>query len=274
MPFSCDRRILSGMEDKEMYAVVTGATSGIGLEFARLFAEDGINLVIASRGKAELEQVAKELRDSFSIEVHVVAADLTDIHEAEKLYHFTKENKLPVYYIVNNAGFGDYGDITQTSWSKEQSMIALNITSLTYLSKMYAADFAKQGGGHIVNVASTAAFQPGPLMAVYYATKSYVLHFSEAIASELHKKGVRVTALCPGPTASKFQEAAAMTDSKLVAGKNLPTAAQVARYGYKAMKRGRVVAIHGANNKLNTYAVRFLPRRTVRAIVHRAQTGL
>lgn len=261
------------MEDTQTYALVTGATSGIGLEFARLFAADGINLILASRGKAELEQVARELRDSFSVDVAVVPADLSDIHDVEKVYQYTKENKLPVYYVVNNAGFGDYGDITKTSWAKEQSMIALNITALTYLSKMYAADFAHQGGGHIVNVASTAAFQPGPLMAVYYATKSYVLHFSEAIASELHSKGVRVTALCPGPTASKFQEAAAMTESKLVAGKKLPTAAQVACYGYKAMKRGRVVAIHGANNKLNTYALRFLPRRTVRAIVHRAQAS-
>lgn len=261
------------MEDTRVYAVVTGATSGIGLEFARLFAADGIHLVLAARGKAELEQVAKELREGFDIDVHILSLDLSLQSDAEKLYAYTKEQELPVSYMINNAGFGDYGDFIKSSWQKEQSMINLNITTLTYFSKVYGQQFAHAGFGHIVNVASTAAFQPGPLMAVYYATKSYVLHFSEAIATELRPSGVRVTALCPGPTASKFQEAAAMSDSKLVQGKKLPTAAEVARYGYKSMKRGRVVAIHGTGNKFGAYAVRFLPRRAVRAIVHRAQAS-
>ena len=259
------------MQNAPLYAVVTGATSGIGLEFARLFASDGIHVVIAARGKAELEVLAKELTDSYSVEAHPVVCDLSTLEGAEKLYRYTKENKLSVRYVINNAGVGDYGEFIKTSWAKEQAMIGLNVVSLTYLTKVYATDFAAGEGGHIVNVASTAAFQPGPLMAVFYATKSYVLHLSEGIASELKRKGVFVTALCPGPTASKFQEAAAMTDSRLVAGKKLPTAAQVARYGYRAMKRGKVVAIHGTSNKINTYAIRFLPRRTVRALVHRAQ---
>lgn len=261
------------MNEDNVYAVVTGATSGIGLEFARLFAADGVHLVLVARGKAELEQIAKELREGFDVDVRVLSADLSVQSEAQRLFSYTKDEQLNVMYIVNSAGIGDYGSFITTSWQKEQSMINLNIMSLTYLSKMYAEQFARQGRGHIVNIASTAAFQPGPLMAVFYATKSYVLHFSEAIATELHKKGVYVTALCPGPTASKFQEAAAMSDSKLVQGKKLPTAASVARYGYKAMKRGKVVAIHGAGNKLGAYAVRLLPRRTVRAIVHRAQSS-
>ena len=253
------------------YAVVTGATSGIGLEFARLFAADAISLVLVARGKAELEQVARELRDSFAVDVHIIAADLSKMPDVEPVYAYTTANKLPVRYLINNAGVGDYGQFIDGSWQKEFGMINLNIVALTYLTKQYAALFVKNGSGHIVNVASTAAFIPGPLMAVYYATKAYVLHFSEAVATELHKHGVRITALCPGPTASKFQEAAAMSDSKLVQGKMLPTAAEVARYGYKAMRRGKVVAIHGTSNKLGTYAVRLLPRRTVRAIVHRAQ---
>lgn len=261
------------MNEDNAYAVVTGATSGIGLEFARLFAADGVHLVLASRGKAELEQVAKELREGFDIDVRILSLDLSILTEAERLCNYTKEEQLNVMYMINNAGFGDYGSFITTSWQKEQSMINLNIMALTYLSKVYAEQFAKLGRGHIVNVASTAAFQPGPLMAVYYATKSYVLHFTEAIATELHKKGVYVTALCPGPTASKFQEAAAMSNSRLVQGKQLPTAAAVARYGYKAMKRGKVVAIHGTGNKIGAYAVRLLPRRTVRAIVHHAQAS-
>lgn len=253
------------------YAVVTGATSGIGLEFARLFAADGISLVLVARGKQVLEQVATELRDSFAVDVHIIAADLTKLADVESVYEYTSGNKLPVRYIINNAGVGDYGEFIDGSWQKELGMINLNIVALTYLTKKYVTQFVKNGSGHIVNVASTAAFQPGPLMAVYYATKSYVLHFSEAVATEVHKHGVRITALCPGPTASKFQEAAAMADSKLVQGKLLPTAAQVARYGYKAMRRGKVVAIHGTGNKLGAYAVRLLPRRTVRAMVHHSQ---
>ncbi len=253
------------------YAVVTGATSGIGLEFARLFAADGISLVLVARGKAVLEQVATELRDSFAVDVHIIAADLAKLEDVESVYKYTTTNNLPVRYVINNAGVGDYGKFIDGSWQKELGMINLNIVALTYLTKQYAALFVKKGNGHIVNVASTAAFSPGPLMAVYFATKAYVLHFSEAVATEVHKHGVRITALCPGPTASKFQEAAAMSDSKLVQGKMLPTAAQVAHYGYKAMRRGKVVAIHGTGNKIGTYAVRLLPRRTVRALVHRAQ---
>ena len=261
------------MNNDNAYAVITGATSGIGLEFARLFAEDAVNLVLVARGKAELEQVSKELREGFNIDVRILSLDLTVLVNAETLHSYTKSEQLDVMYLINHAGSGDYGSFITTSWQKEQDMINLNVMALTYLSKVYAEQFAKLGRGHIVNVASTAAFQPGPLMAVYYATKSYVLHFTEAIATELHKKGVRVTALCPGPTASKFQEAAIKSGSKLVQGKKLPTAATVARYGYRAMKRGKVVAIHGAGNKFGAYAVRLLPRRTVRAIVHRAQSS-
>lgn len=260
------------MSEQQTYAVVTGATSGIGLEFARLFAGDGIHLILVARSKQELQHVAKELTDAFAVDVRTLSLDLSVQEQTERLPAYVHEQNLHVSYLINNAGFGDYGKFIQTSWHKERDMIALNIVSLTYLSKVFAEKFAHAGYGHIVNVASTAAFQPGPLMAVYFATKSYVLHFSEAIATELRGSGVRVTALCPGPTASKFQEAAAMTESKLVQGKKLPTAAQVAHYGYKAMKRGKVVAIHGTSNKISTYAVRFLPRRTVRAIVHRAQS--
>ena len=261
------------MDKKQTYAVVTGATSGIGLEFARLLAADGVHLVLVARNKQELDHIARELTDAYAVDVRVLSLDLSKMDKVYELPAYVKSENLHVSYLINNAGFGDYGNFTNTSWQKEHDMIQLNVTALTYLSKVFAEKFATAGFGHIVNVASTAAFQPGPLMAVYYATKSYVLHFSEAIATELHKKGVRVTALCPGPTASKFQEAASMTSSKLVQGKKLPTAAQVARYGYKAMKRGKVVAIHGTNNKLGAYAVRFLPRRTVRAIVHRAQAS-
>lgn len=254
----------------DSYAIVTGASSGIGLEFARLFAADGINLVLVARDKAGLDALAKELSARGVIAI-VYAADLSDIEQVKAAHAFVAEQKIKVQYLINCAGFGDFGEFIKTSWAKEQSMIQLNITALTYLTKVYAQDFAKAGTGHIVNVASTAAFLPGPLMAVYYATKAYVLHFTEGVATELKGSGVSVMALCPGPTASKFQVAAAQTESKLVKGKKLAGAAEVASYGYKAMKQGKVVAVHGAGNRRNLHMLKLLPRHVVRTMVYRAQ---
>jgi short-subunit dehydrogenase len=255
----------------DSYAIVTGASSGIGLEFARLFAADGINLVLVARDKAGLDIIGKELA-AHGVLVTVYAADLSDIEQVKATHAFISEQKIKVQYLINCAGFGNYGEFIKTSWAKEQSMIQLNITALTYLTKVYAQEFSKAGSGHIVNVASTAAFLPGPLMAVYYATKAYVLHFSEGVATELKGSGVKVLALCPGPTVSKFQEVAAQTESKLIKGRKLPGSAEVAKFGYKAMMQGRVVAVHGAGNRRNLHVLKLLPRHIVRTMSYRAQS--
>jgi len=159
----------------------------------------------------------------------------------------------------------------ETDWNKELQMINLNITTLSHFTKIFLKEMVQRGNGRIMNVASIAAFQPGPTMAVYYATKAYVLHFSEAIANEVEKTGVTITALCPGPTESGFQEAADMQESKLVKGRKLPTSKEVAEYGYKSMMTGKTVAIHGTINYLMANSIRFSPRSLVVKLVRLVQ---
>ena len=163
----------------------------------------------------------------------------------------------------SNAGFGDFGMFTETDWSKEIQMINLNITTLTLFTKLYLQDMVKRGSGKIMNVASTASFQPGPTMAVYCATKAYVLSFTEAVSNEVSKKGVTITALCPGATETGFQAAGGMDESKLFKNKKLPSAKDVAEYGYNSMIKGRTVAIHGMMNYIMANSVRFIPRAMV-----------
>lgn len=173
--------------------------------------------------------------------------------------------------MINNAGFGDFGMFVETDWNKELQMINLNITTLTQFTKLYLQDMVKRGSGKIMNVASTAAFQSGPTMAVYYATKAYVLSFSEAVDNEVSDKGITVTTLCPGATESGFQAVAAMEESNLVKGKKLPTSKEVAEYGYKAMMKGKTVAIHGFMNWIMANSVRFTPRALVVKITRKIQ---
>jgi short-subunit dehydrogenase len=240
-------------------ALVTGASSGIGLEIARILARDH-DVTLAARTAGKLDALAAELGGA-----HVVTVDLAEPAGARKLVA-----ELPaVDVLVNNAGFGDWGAFATAAESKLDEMIELNVGALTRLARAYLPGMLERGHGRIMNVASTAAFQPGPLMAVYYATKAYVLSFSEALAEETRGTGVTVTALCPGPTASGFQAGAAMEDSRLVKGRKLPSAAEVAAYGVKVMRRGDVVAVPGFANKAMAASVRFSPRPVIRRVVHR-----
>jgi len=241
-------------------ALITGATSGIGKSLAYFFAKGYIDLVLVGRRELLLKELKEDLEKHYKIQVHTLKVDLSEKNASETIIAYTQQNNIFIEYLVNNAGFGDYGFFIDTNWQKEQQMIQVNITALTALTKYYAKEMAKKQYGRIMNIASTAAFQPGPLMAVYYATKHYVLAFSEAIANELSDKKVTVTALCPGPTVSEFQSTANAQKSKLFNDKKLPTADEVARFGYKAMMRGKRVAIHGGVNKLLALGVRFLPR--------------
>lgn len=190
----------------------------------------------------------------------------------KQLYKFIETKDLSVEYLVNNAGFGDYGLFVDGKWEKQQQMINLNITCLTYLTKVFAKDMKRRGSGRIVNVASIAAFYPGPLMAEYYATKAYVLRFSVAVANELKGSGVTVTALCPGPTASKFAATAAATRSGIFNSRKLPTSEVVASYGYKAMLKGKTVAIHGIGNNLTMVLTRLVPASLAAKIIRRVQS--
>jgi short-subunit dehydrogenase len=250
-------------------ALITGASSGIGLELARVFARNKHRVVLVARSEQALQQLKQELQRQYGTEAVVLPADLSHEAAPQQIFNELQRRGIVVDFLVNNAGFGEFGFFTETAWTKEEQMIALNIRALTHLTKLFLPGMIERRSGRIMQLASTAAFQPGPLMAVYYATKAYVLSFSEAIANELEGTGVTVTALCPGPTASGFQDAAALNDSKLVKGKKLPTSAEVAEYGYKALMRGETVAVHGLLNSLMAQSVRFTPRKMVTALVRR-----
>jgi hypothetical protein len=241
-------------------ALITGASNGIGLELARFHASKGGDLVLVARNKSKLDEIKTELEKKYHISVYTIGKDLSVAKSAQEVHDQTTKQNIQIDYLINNAGFGDFGMFAESNLEKQLQMISVNITALTALTHLYLPGMIKKGSGKILNVASTAAFQPGPTMAVYYATKAYVLHFSEAIANELKGSGVTVTALCPGATESGFQSAADMHESKLVKGKKLPSAKEVALYGYKAMMNNRTVAIHGIMNYLMANSVRFAPR--------------
>lgn len=252
-------------------ALITGASNGIGLELARIHASKGDDLVLVARSAGRLAEIQKELEQQYRIKVTVIAKDLSAPDAALEVYNETTRLRITVHYLINNAGFGDFGMFTDTDWSKEEQMINLNITTLTRFTKLYLKEMVARGSGRIMNVASTAAFQSGPTMAVYYATKAFVLSFSEAVDNEVRDKGVTITTLCPGATESGFQAAAAMEDSALVKGKKLPTSREVAEYGYRAMMSGKTVAIHGLMNSIMANAVRFLPRAVVVKLTRKVQ---
>ncbi|AEW86733.1 NAD(P)-dependent oxidoreductase [Flavobacterium columnare NBRC 100251 = ATCC 23463] len=246
--------------------LITGASSGIGLELAKIHAEQGDDLVLVARNGQRLDDLKIELKTKNNIRVYTISEDLSKRGAALNVYNEVKKYGLTIDYLINNAGFGDFGLFVKSNWDKTDQMIQLNITALTQFTHIFLKDMVQRKNGKIMNVASTAAFQPGPLMAVYYATKSYVLHFTEAIANEVEGTGVTITALCPGATESGFQSMADMESSKLVKNKKLPTSREVAYYGYQAMLRGDVVAIHGIKNTLLANTVRFAPRKWVTKI--------
>ncbi|OYU97351.1 MAG: short-chain dehydrogenase [Bacteroidetes bacterium B1(2017)] len=252
-------------------ALITGASNGIGLELAKIHASKGGNLVLVARNKAKLDELKEELEKQYNVSVYTIGKDLSEPNSAQTVYNETNANNIQIDYLINNAGFGDFGMFVDTDWNKELQMINLNITTLTQFTKLYIQDMVKRGSGKIMNVASTAAFQPGPTMAVYFATKAYVLSFSEAIGNEVSDKGVTVTSLCPGATESGFQAAAAMEESNLVKGKKLPSSKEVAQYGYAAMLSGKAVAIHGLMNYFLANSVRFAPRSLVVKLARKIQ---
>jgi short-subunit dehydrogenase len=252
-------------------ALVTGASSGIGWEIAKLFAEDRKDLVLVARNRKRLEQLARDLTSAFGVSVRVMVKDLSDPKVPPQIFAELAQVKIEVDALVNNAGFGVYGPFAQTDIDKELDMIEVNVKAVTHLAKLALPGMLGRKKGRILNVASTAAFQPGPLMAVYYATKAYVLSFSEAIANELEGSGVTVTALCPGPTETEFQKDAGLEETRLFTGPLVSDARSVARAGYEGMKRGRRIVIPGIGNKLLVQTVRFTPRRLVTAVARRIQ---
>ena len=254
-------------------ALITGASSGIGYELAKIHAEKGGNLVLVARNKTKLDELKVELEKQFNVSVYTIGKDLSIVDAALEVYKETSEKEIQIDYLINNAGFGDFGMFSETEWEKEYKMINLNITALTQFTKLYLKDMLKRKSGKIMNVASTAAFVPGPTMAVYCATKPYVLSFSEAVDNEVREFGVTVTALCPGATESGFMSAASAENSSLFKGKKLPSSKEVAEYGYNAMLKGKPVAIHGFVNQALSFFVRLMPRKLVVAVSRKVIGG-
>jgi uncharacterized protein len=252
-------------------ALITGASLGIGLEMAKHAASLGHNLVLVARNEQKLQALASEIKQQYKVDVTIIAADLSDMTQVQMVYDTCKKESISVDMLINNAGFGDFGMFAESDWNKTNQMIQLNITSLTMMCRLFIPDMKMRKSGYVLNVASTAAFQPGPTMAVYYATKSYVLHFTEAIYNELQGSGVSITCLCPGATESGFQAAAAMENSALVKGKKLPTAKDVAVFGYNAMLAKKMTVINGFMNYLQANSIRFTPRKLVLKVVRMMQ---
>lgn len=249
------------------FTLITGASSGIGYEFAKIFAEHGHNLILSARSKDILNDLADELRKKHSIEVHVMALDLTKPENSDNFETFCEDRDIFLENIINNAGFGDHEAFLYADWKKLEDMMRLNMETLVRITHTFLPLMVNAKRGGILNVASTAAFQPGPFMAVYYATKSFVLSFSEALNEELQGTGVHVTTLCPGPTLSGFQKTANMGKAKILQYLNMPTSRAVAEYGYKAFMNKKAVAIHGVGNKLMVQSLRVSPRALILKIL-------
>jgi len=234
-----------------MTALITGASVGIGRDLARLFAADGHSLVITARNQQQLDAVAQELRDKHKVRVEVMAKDLSRPNAAVELVDQIHAANISIDCLVNNAGFGAHGLFHQTEVQKQLDMLQVNIVALTELTRLLLAQMVERRAGRVMNIASTAAFQPGPYMAVYYASKAYVLSFSEAISSELEGTGVTVTVVCPGPTITEFHQRANVGQLPLFQH-NTMSSQDVAKIAYRATLRGQRVAVAGIKNWILT----------------------
>jgi len=250
-----------------MAVLITGASSGIGKEFSLLFARHKHNLVLVARSSGTLALLKEHIEKNFGVDVLTLAKDLSDPYAPQEIFDELKKLNIEINILINNAGFGSSGWFYESDLINNHDMVQVNVDALTQLTRLFLPSMIERKSGKILNVASTAAFQPGPLMAVYYASKAYVLSFSEALAEELNGTGVTVTALCPGPTQTHFQATANIQEAKLFKGKKLPTAKVVAEYGYKELMKGKNIAIPGLMNKAYAFSTRLIPRKTAARIV-------
>ncbi|MGB1307591.1 MAG: SDR family NAD(P)-dependent oxidoreductase [Oceanihabitans sp.] len=250
-------------------ALITGAASGLGYELALILAKEAYNLVLVDINAQNLAKVKVALEQDFKIQVTTLTKDLSLPNIAQEI--IDDLNNAPIDVLVNNAGFGLFGNFHETNWERESAMLHVHVMTTTHLTKLVLKGMVARGSGKILNMSSLAAFQPGPLMSIYYASKGYMLSFSEAIACELKGTGVSVTALCPGPTKTAFQETVSQDSKENKITFNMASAKEVAMYGYKAMLKGKPVAIPGAFNKFLATLPRFLPRKVAASIVKKLQ---
>ena len=253
------------MARTEKTALITGASAGIGRELARLFGKDGHDVILVARRRDRLEELAKELAAENGVKATVIAADLGDRAAPSAIADEVQAKGIAVDFLVNNAGFGTCGSFVHSDLSRELEMVEVNIRALMQLTRLFLPDMIARKRGRILNTASVAGFVPGPYMSAYYASKAFVLSFTEALASELTGTGVTITASCPGPTETEFTAVAGNKKTKLYQ-QNVAQASLVARHAYHAMNAGKIVAVPGLVNKMITWSVRISPRSTLRAI--------
>jgi short-subunit dehydrogenase len=247
------------MQTDRKTALITGASGGIGYELSKLFAADGYGLVLVARSQEKLEQTATELSQGYGVNLMSLAMDLSDPAAPPEIYAALQAQSIRIDVLVNNAGFGVHGPFSQTDWAEELAMLHVNVVALTRLTKLLLPGMLERGWGRILNVGSTGSFAPAPLMAVYGASKAYVLSFSEALGEELRGTGVSVTALCPGVTRTGFQARAGVGGTRYVQSGAM-SARQVAQIGYGALMRGRPVVVPGVSNSALIFLARFMPR--------------
>ena len=252
-------------------AVITGASAGIGRELAKEFAQHGYHLVLVARRQDALQALADELAAQHKINTYVLPADLAQAHAAQSIYDYTVKNGLHIDVLVNNAAFGANAAFVKQDMTTHLDMLQVNITALVELTRLYLPAMLKANRGGVLNVASTAAFLPGPFMAVYYASKAFVLSLSEALSNEVGQSGVRICCLCPGATMTEFQERAKMKESRLFKGPAVMTAAEVARQGYAGFSAGKSVVVTGVLNQIAAFSTRLLPRATSAQLARKFQ---
>lgn len=250
-------------------ALVTGASGGIGRELARVHAESGGDLVVVARSGDALRELKGELENAHGITVEVIEKDLNDPEAAKVIFEALRDKNIEVEILINNAGFGTFAPFIRTDWDKQAAIIAVNIHALTGLTHRFLPGMVERNRGRVLNVASTAAFYPGPLMSVYYASKHYVSAFSDSLAEELRDTEVTITTLYPGPTDTGFQSRAGNENIRLMKKYIVMSPKSVAEYGYQKMLAGKLVAVPGLFNKLSAVLPRFLPRKAAMRIVRR-----
>lgn len=250
-------------------ALITGASFGFGNELAKLFAKDGFNLILVARSEDKLKQLAEELTAQYQVDVLVMAKDLFSPTAPNEIYQALKDAHREVDVLVNNAGFGTYGRFSEIDAQNDMNLVQLNVATVTLMTKLFLKDMVARKSGKILNVASMAAFMSGPYMATYFASKAYVMSFTEAVAEEVRGSGVKLMALCPGVAATNFQ-ATAKNEAAIIGGKIdslMMTAEEVVKVGYKDFMDEKVISIPGASNKATAIMVRFLPRVVMRKAV-------
>lgn len=251
------------------YTLITGASGGIGYELARLFAKDGNDLILVARSMGKLESIKQELEKEYGVKVIPISKDLSLPDSSKEVYDLTKSMGISVENLVNNAGFGDCAAFLDADWNKLSNMVMLNVVALMQMSYLYGNDMRTNGKGRILNIASIAGFSSGPYMATYFATKNYVLAFSDALSEELKGSGVSVTVVCPGPTETNFESTSNLEKSNMFKVMKVAPVQSLAAYAYRSMMKQKVLAYYCFSNRMLNVLNRLAPRCIVRKIVKR-----